>query len=117
LIEAGKGSQDFDLVELVKRNLPDNQVVGHIFSRACYISDSWPVVLYLAYKYQNDPWQALKVNTNLGGDNVHRGMVLGVLFGLQSNTVATNWFNQLVNHNAIGQEIDALINAATDSKH
>jgi len=117
LIEAGKGSQDFDLVELVKRNLPDNQVVGHIFSRACYISDSWPVVLYLAYKYQNDPWQALKVNTNLGGDNVHRGMVLGVLFGLQSNTVATNWFNQLVNHNAIGQEIDALIDGATDSKH
>jgi ADP-ribosylglycohydrolase len=116
LVEAGKGSPGLDVAGLVKRNLPDHQVVGHLFSRACYISDSWPVVLYLAYKYQNDPWQALQVNTNLGGDNVHRGIVLGVLLGLQSNTVATNWFDQLVSHSAIGQEIDALINAATAPK-
>jgi ADP-ribosylglycohydrolase len=115
LVEAGKGSPGLDVAGLVKRNLPDHQVVGHLFSRACYISDSWPVVLYLAYKYQNDPWQALRVNTNLGGDNVHRGIVLGVLLGLQSNTVATNWFDKLVSHSAIGQEIEALINAATAS--
>jgi len=113
LTEAGKGSPGLDVAGLVKRNLPDHHVVGHVFSRACYISDSWPVVLYLAYKYQNDPWKALQVNTNLGGDNVHRGNVLGVLLGLQSDTVATQWFDQLLNHNAIGQEIDALINTAT----
>ncbi|MGK0370200.1 MAG: ADP-ribosylglycohydrolase [Glaciecola sp.] len=116
LVEASKGSSGFDVAGLVKRNLPDHQVVGHLFSRACYISDSWPVVLYLAYKYQNDPWQALQVNTNLGGDNVHRGIVLGVILGLQTNTVATNWFDQLVSHNAIGQEIDALISAASAPK-
>lgn len=116
LIEAGKGSPNLDLDGLLKRNLPDHQVVGHIFSRACYISDSWPIVLYLAYKYQHDPWQALRVNTNLGGDNVHRGMVLGILLGLQTDTVAAAWFTQLSNHNAINQEINELISAATSPK-
>ncbi|MFT5542514.1 MAG: ADP-ribosylglycohydrolase [Glaciecola sp.] len=116
LIEASKGSPGVNLSELINRNLPDHHVVGHLFSRACYISDSWPIVLYLAYKYQNDPWQALRVNTNLGGDNVHRGMVLGILLGLQTDTVATSWFNKLVDHNVIEQEIDALVNAASAPK-
>lgn len=111
LIEASKGLASFDLAALVKRNLPDHHVVGHLFSRACYISDSWPIVLYLAYKYQDDPWQALLVNTNLGGDNVHRGAVLGTILGLHNNTVAANWFTQLADHEVIAQEIYALVDA------
>jgi len=87
-----------------------------VFSRACYISDSWPVVLYLACKYQHDPWQALRVNTNLGGDNVHRGIVLGTLLGLQSDIVATSWFEQLVDHKLIAEEIEALISEASAPK-
>jgi len=116
LIQAGKGSPGLDVAGLIKRNLPDNQVVGQLFSPACYISDSWPIVLYLAYKYLNDPWKALRVNTNLGGDNTHRGNVLGIILGLQSNTVANNWFEKLLNHNAIGQEIDALVDTANTAK-
>jgi ADP-ribosylglycohydrolase len=116
LIQAGKGSPGLDVAGLVKRNLPDNKVIGQLFSPACYISDSWPIVLYLAYKYLNDPWKALIVNTNLGGDNAHRGNVLGILLGLQSDTVANNWFEKLLNHNAIGQEIDALVNMANNAK-
>jgi ADP-ribosylglycohydrolase len=113
LIDAGNGPSGLDVAGLVKRNLPDHQIVGQLFSRACYISDSWPIVLYLAYKYLNDPWQALKVNTSLGGDNVHRGNVLGVLLGLQSDIVVTHWFDQLLSYNVISQEIDALISTAT----
>ncbi len=113
LSEAGKGPVGLDIAALVKRNLPDNQVVGRMYSPACYISDSWPVVLYLAYKYRNDPWLALRVNTNLGGDNVHRGMVLGALLGLISDDVSARWFDQLVNSEAIGRETAALISAAT----
>lgn len=116
LIQAAKGSPGLDVAGLIKRNLADNQVVGQVFSPACYISDSWPIVLYLAYKYLNDPWNALKVNTNLGGDNAHRGNVLGILLGLQSDTVTNNWFERLLSHNAIGQEIDALINMACNAK-
>ena len=116
LLEASKGLTSTNLASLLKHDVPDSQVVGQIFSRACYISDSWPVVLYLACKYQNDPWQALQVNTNLGGDNVHRGIVLGTLLGLQSDTVATNWFEQLADHKLIAQEIETLISAASAPK-
>lgn len=109
LIGASQLIPGFNLLGLVARNLPDHHVIGHVFSRACYISDAWPIVLYLAYKYQEDPWQALKVNTNLGGDNVHRGAVLGTILGLQADAVATNWFKQLVDHEDIAQEIEALV--------
>jgi ADP-ribosylglycohydrolase len=34
-------------------------------------------------KYHNDPEKALVVNTNLGGDNVYRGGVLGALLGAE----------------------------------
>lgn len=115
LVEASKSLPSFDLAGLVKRNLPDQHVVGHLFSRACYISDSWPIVLYLAYKYQDDPWQALRVNTNLGGDNVHRGIVLGTILGLQTGTVAANWFTKLADHKVIAQEIDALLVASVNA--
>lgn len=114
LVKASKSIPNFDLATLVGRKLPDHHVVGHLFSRACYISDSWPIVLYLAYKYQDDPWQALRANTNLGGDNVHRGIVLGTILGIQTDAVAANWFNQLADHKVIAQEIDALIAASVN---
>ncbi|MGI2108849.1 ADP-ribosylglycohydrolase family protein [Shewanella frigidimarina] len=116
LLEASKGLTSTHLASLLTRNVLDSQVIGQVFSRACYISDSWPIVLYLACKYQDDPWQALRVNTNLGGDNVHRGIVLGTLLGLQSDTVATSWFEQLVDHKEIAVEIEALIRVANAPK-
>lgn len=60
---------------------PDETVVGGRLSTACYVEESIPAVLYLALKYPDKPEQALIVNTNLGGDNVHRGAVLGALLG------------------------------------
>ncbi|GHG72861.1 hypothetical protein GCM10010919_25490 [Alishewanella longhuensis] len=116
LLAASKAVPGVDLASVLQRNMPDNQVIGQVFSRACYISDSWPIVLYLACKYQDDPWQALLVNTNLGGDNVHRGIILGTLLGLQSDHVATHWFEQLVDHKAIAQEIAALFTLADAPK-
>jgi ADP-ribosylglycohydrolase len=60
---------------------PDEKVVGRRFSTACYVEDSVPSVMYLAFKYPNDPETGLIANTNLGGDNVHRGAILGALLG------------------------------------
>jgi ADP-ribosyl-[dinitrogen reductase] hydrolase len=59
----------------------DEKVVGRRLSTACYVEDSVPSVIYLALKYHDQPEQGLIVNTNLGGDNVHRGAVLGALLG------------------------------------
>lgn len=60
---------------------PDERVIGQRFSTACYVEDSVPATIYLALKYHDDPERGLIANTNLGGDNVHRGALLGALLG------------------------------------
>jgi hypothetical protein len=67
----------FDVEALARRALPDTDVVGGIFSSACYIDGSFRGLLYLAFKYAADPEAALKANTNCGGENCHRGAALG----------------------------------------
>lgn len=62
-------------------NDPDDTVIGGRFSKACYVEDSVPAVIYLCLKYHDDPERALIANTNLGGDNAGRGVVLGALMG------------------------------------
>ncbi len=78
-----------------------------MFSSACYISDSWPAVLYLAFTYREHPRAGLLANANVGGDNVHRGAVLGVLFGLIHARAEEDWFAQLQARDAIASEIRA----------
>jgi len=80
-------------------NRADEDVARNVFSTACYIQQSLPLTLYLAWKYQDDPEQALVVNTNLGGDNCHRGVVLGALLGAMHGEQVwpQRWINGLVN--------------------
>ncbi len=104
-----KQSAAIDVPLLVQKYADDNQVVGGKFSRACYIEDSWPSLLYLAWKYCDDPRQALIANANLGGDNCHRGAVLGVILGLASGDGLQDWFVQLQNAADIHAEVEALL--------
>lgn len=67
-------------VELWSRE-PDLRVIGHHLSPACYIRESFPAALYLAWKYADDFESAVVANTMVGGDNCHRGAVIGALVG------------------------------------
>jgi len=109
LARAAKTSIGLDLPALVENTSDDMHIVGGLFSSACYIKGAWPSLLYLAYKYHQHPRQALLVNTNLGGDNVHRGIVLGTLLGLINAATVNEWFEQLVDHEQLTDEIDALL--------
>ena len=60
---------------------PDEVVIGHRVSPACYIADAFPASLYLAWKYSDNFEAGLIANTNVGGDNCHRGAVTGALLG------------------------------------
>lgn len=48
---------------------------------ACYVDSNFPVTLWLAYKYADDPNKCLLANANAGGENVNRGAVLGGIMG------------------------------------
>lgn len=63
---------------------PDEHVVGYRYSSACYISDAMPAALYLAWKYAADFKAGVVANTMVGGDNCHRGAVVGSLLGAAS---------------------------------
>ncbi len=60
---------------------PDEVVIGHRVSPACYIADAFPASLYLAWKYADDFEAGVVANANVGGDNCHRGAVVGALLG------------------------------------
>lgn len=103
-----KRSISLQLSEIMPRIHNDNDVVGQLFSSACYITDSWPSVLYLAYKYCHRMEAGLLANTNLGGDNVHRGAVLGTLLGLVNGQTVERLYGQLADKDALDLEIHGL---------
>jgi len=61
----------------------DQVVVGRHLSTACYVEGAVPSAIYLALKYSGEAEAGLIANTALGGDNVHRGSLLGALFGAE----------------------------------
>jgi len=93
------------LPALVNQPRGDAFVVGRTYSLACYITDSWPSVCYLAARYHDDPRKALLRNTNLGGENAHRGSVLGSLVGLTSGSFDTELYDSLNGHAELDREI------------
>lgn len=94
-----------------KNNSPDTDVIGGLLSPACYIDQSFPSVLYLAARYHNDFESALIANTNVGGDNCHRGAILGAILGatLGIDAIPKRWLSGLTAHGQLHDEIELFI--------
>lgn len=94
--------------------LADEIVVGEKLSTACYLEEALPAVLYLALKYADDLEGGLIANTNLGGDNCHRGGPLGAILGaaLGEAAVPARWRNGLQSHARIQAALDDLLQPA-----
>ncbi|MFM9198114.1 MAG: ADP-ribosylglycohydrolase family protein, partial [Planctomycetia bacterium] len=58
---------------------PDEVVVGRFLSPACYITEAFPAALFLAWRYAGDFAAGVCANAQVGGDNCHRGAVVGGL--------------------------------------
>ena len=100
------------VIERIRHNRQsDLDVIGRLLSPACYIDQSFPAVLYLAARYANDFETALIANTNAGGDNCHRGAILGAILGaaLGIQAIPTRWIHGLQAHAALKEEIDTFI--------
>ncbi len=110
-IDAAKVIPGARLEKRLIQSSRDAEVVGGLYSTACYITDSWPSVCYLAAKYHAEPAKSLLVNTNLGGENAHRGSVLGSLVGLASGDYDESLFSQLCHRESIAGEVDQFIKA------
>ena len=99
-------------VQHVRRNgASDHYVIGGLLSSACYIDHSLPAALYLAARYPDDFEMALIANINAGGDNCHRGAVLGALLGsaLGVAAIPERWLRGLTAHAELETEIEGFI--------
>ncbi|MGE3308636.1 MAG: ADP-ribosylglycohydrolase family protein [Limisphaerales bacterium] len=92
---------------------PDDEVVGGRLSNACYIEEALPAALYLALKYSSDFEAGLVANAQVGGDNCHRGAVLGSLLGAASDgdPVPPRWRAGLEARNRLEPLIESLVRA------
>ena len=105
LVRAAAAVPGTRLDKLLAGRRTDSQLIGGHWSTACYISDSWPSVCWLAARYADDPGRALLVNTNLGGENAHRGAVLGTLLGAFSGR-GFSLFGGLHRHEELAELIE-----------
>ena len=96
----------YELGSLV-RDYSSRQVVKHMLSTACYPEHGLPLLLYLAENDGLDIESTLLANANAGGDNVHRGMVLGLIVGAAHDELPEDLRQGLSDSEALQSEIDA----------
>jgi ADP-ribosylglycohydrolase len=108
-VEDAGHSLGLNIAQLSKSSAADESVIGSRFSSACYIQDSFPSLLFLAHRYSEDPKEALIANTNVGGENCHRGAALGALLGLSMDATQSwpeEWVSKLHDQTIIKQADD-----------
>jgi len=59
----------------------DRMIIGRHLTSACYLPQSFVASLFLAWKYHDDFKKGVQANALCGGDNCHRGVVVGALLG------------------------------------
>ena len=74
--------------------LSDRKVVGDTLSTACYLPESFTASLYFAWKYFDDFSLAVLANAKVGGDNCHRGVVVGSIVAMQTG-IPDKWLRDL----------------------
>ena len=63
---------------------PDRAVIGGVLSPACYIEEAFPAALYLSWRHAGDFAAGVRANVLCGGDNCHRGAIVGSLLAAGS---------------------------------
>ncbi len=108
--------EPLDLSSLIREH-DEKEVTRNLLATACYPEHGLPMLLYLACRHQFDPGQALLANTNAGGDNVHRGMLLGALLGAAaSDKLPEPLLEGLAEHRRLSEEIAAFTDVAVSGQ-
>ena len=104
-----------DLIECSKslgmRRLPSGNRKDEI--TACYLDSSLPSTLDMVAKYSSGSvWDGVLANANVGGENVHRGSILGAVLGARSTSSDSSKLQEgLYNEKELQEEFDAFVHA------
>lgn len=105
----------FDLDRLIQDH-SGSEVVRNLFATACYPEHGLPLLLYFAQNCNVDVEKTLLANTNAGGDNVHRGMVLGLIVGAANDEIPSHLMQGLVAFEELKTEIADFTEIALSGK-
>jgi len=81
--------------------LTDRQLVGGTLSSACFIDEAFPAALALAWRHADDFSAGVIANARCGGDNCHRGAVVGSLLGAVA-AIPSQWLPGLSAYGKVG---------------
>jgi hypothetical protein len=95
----------FDLGRFAREH-EEKKIVRGILATACYPEHGLPLMLALAAKHGADLTATLLANANAGGDNVHRGMILGLLLGSATADFPARLRDGLADRAALESEIN-----------
>ena len=84
-----------------------DKIIGGTFATACYPEHGLPLMLCLLQDNHVDFQKSVLANANAGGDNVHRGMILGMLAGASTLEVPEDLKRGLSAYEEIKKEIEA----------
>lgn len=87
--------------------LSESELIGNLFATACYPEHGLPLMLSLFERENFDFKASLLANANAGGDNVHRGMVLGLLAGAATKSIPQELKEGLLEYETLKTEIEA----------
>ncbi|MCX6073874.1 MAG: ADP-ribosylglycohydrolase family protein [Campylobacterales bacterium] len=90
-------------------NATDENMITKRFATSCYPEQGVPLIFYFLHKNHFDFTSSLFDNANAGGDNVHRGMILGLLSGASSKQIPESLKTGLIEYKAIKDEIESFI--------
>jgi len=102
------------------RRVPNPRVDEASTMSACYLGSSLPGVIDMLAKHApgssengENVWKALLVNANVGGENVHKGSILGAVLGARAgyDALPSRLVDGLYSKGELEQEIDAFVSA------
>jgi len=102
------------------RRVPNPRVDEASTMSACYLGSSLPGVIDMLAKHApgssengENVWKALLVNANVGGENVHKGSILGAVLGARAgyDALPSRLVDGLYSKGELEQEIDAFVGA------
>jgi ADP-ribosylglycohydrolase len=86
------------------------------FATACYPEHGLPLLLYLARQHDFDVETSLLANVNVGGDNVHRGMLLGMVVGAAHDDLPGHLVEGLADYGELKKEIEGFAAVAVSGR-
>jgi hypothetical protein len=98
----------YEVIKLAQQHA-EPEVVRHLFATACYPEHGLPLMLYLVMKHDFRVEECLLANANAGGDNVHRGMIMGLVAGASNDELPDHLVKGLVAHDELETEIGAFV--------